>query len=94
MAYKSTDLPPSCYMSNPNGEEAWAADRSVGRLDEWHSNTEKPIKGGIVEFIPAKICLNSSHNPPENMVYKPGHHKYQCPGCGHTTEFDVPLIIC
>ena len=27
-------LPPSCYMDDPNGPEAWEADRKAGRLDD------------------------------------------------------------
>lgn len=28
------DKPPSCYMADPYGAEAWEADRKAGRLDE------------------------------------------------------------
>ncbi len=38
-------------------------------------------------------CLDSDHNPPNNMCYPPGKYEHECPSCHKKTVFTVPVVI-
>jgi hypothetical protein len=54
--------------------------------------------GYIMPFVdytpPAQACRHPEHDPPKMIVLPAGAHTYQCPACGHTTTFHVPLLTC
>ena len=47
-----------------------------------------------LEEQPKPSCMSPEHNPPSMMVLKPGLHRWQCPSCGHVTNFTVPEVTC
>lgn len=38
-------------------------------------------------------CLHPEHDPPTTVVLKPGTYEYECPACGRTVQFDVPMVV-
>jgi hypothetical protein len=53
------------------------------------------VHGGLEKIREAPVpCLHPGHNPPMNIVLQPGTYRYTCPGCGHSVEFEVPMITC
>jgi hypothetical protein len=37
----------------------------------------------------AKLCRHPEHNPPGNIVLRPGHYVWECPECGLEISFVV-----
>jgi hypothetical protein len=42
---------------------------------------------------PQTRCTHPEHDPPNMIVLEPGEYTWQCPACGKTVTFTVPLII-
>ena len=44
-------------------------------------------------FKREEICNHPEHNPPTMLYQEPGIYTYQCPACGKTITYTVPLVI-
>lgn len=43
----------------------------------------------IADLDPHETCTHPEHEPPQHMVYRDGHYRHTCPGCGHVVTFTV-----
>lgn len=54
----------------------------------------RPLTPKEKETERVNACSHREHNPPTNIVLRPGLHVWVCPGCGKEMRLNVPQIRC